>query len=196
MTMAKHICLLSALAVMALLAAGCSGPQQVYLRPIGSHVEYWFTYYPRLRLNFPPTGAAAAAVTVAARGTLTEREGQPDFFIDVRVEVHNTTPRDILILKDQQLLSGLDAQPIRPRHFVFEADELEGARIAPGETALLRMRFDPEYLPEIDERVRFVYRLRYAMYAQAWPENVEFARILPGDVRLPTVWNGVLILRF
>jgi len=189
-------CIGGTVAAAVVIMAGCSAPQQVYLRPQGRHVEYSYTYYPELRLSFPPVGGASAVVRIGARGMVKQDRSGPDFEVYVEVEVDNMTRHDVLILREQQVLACIDGEIVRACEVCVDGYRLEGARVVPGEKARLRLRFDPQYVPGIDERVSFVYRLRYAMSAQAWPENIEFARILPGDVRLPTVWNGVLIIRF
>jgi len=188
--------------VAVVLLCGCAPREDIYFRPIGDDVLYWYTYYPELSVQVPrgggspPGSSPKAGARVAARGIIENRKDAAALVVNVRVVVDNPTDRSIELRRSEQYIADIDGGAHPATRMTANFAEAEIAVIGPGRKQIVRMQFRPGAQPPFEGRLSFAYRFRYRMYDRAWPEDVEFVQVMPGEVVPPPIWMGVIILRF
>ncbi len=187
--------LLAAIGVVA-LAAGCARREQIYFRPTGDNVFYGYTYYPEMMIKIPPGSSPAARAAIGARGIVKERDQDvPLLYLNVKVVVDNPTLRTIQVRRGEQFIANFNGRSYQAVLMRAGECETDTAVIGPGERQVLRLQFWPGRPPG-KQRVSFQYRFRYSVYAQTYPEDVQFVRVMPGEIKPPPAWDGVIIFRF
>jgi len=193
--MSKATLLLAAAA--AALLGGCARRQQIYFRPIGDPVRYGYTYYPELSLAIPPDSKPTAEVAVGARGIIEALEDDGSaLVVNVRLIITNPTDTPIEVRRDEQLIEDLDGREYEAAAMRVYREETDTITIRPGLREVIRLEFRSSLGPPFGERLSFVYRFRYAIRAQSWPEDVRFVQVMPGEIKPPPIWDGVIIIRF
>jgi len=182
--------LLPAAACLALLC-GCAGREHIYFRPTGDTILYSYTYYPEQLLVIPPDSQPTAGAAVAAGGVVVNEDGTPTLVVNVRIAINNPTDWPIEVRRGEQRIATHAAAGM-----TADRTEADFVIIQPGRKVVVRLQFRPGAGPPFEETLSFVYTFRYRMYKQAWPEDVEFARIMPGEIIPPPIWDGVMIIRF
>ena len=185
-----------AAAAVALLG-GCALKEQIYFRPIGDPVRYYYTYYPELELAIPPDSLPTAGVAVGARGlVVTLEKDRRVLVVTVRVTIGNSTDAPIEVRREEQVIENADGDVFHAAVMHHYELERESVIVRPGLHEIIRLEFRYDREPSFQERLSFVYRFRYAMYEESWPEDVEFVQVMPGEIIPPPLWDGVIIIRF
>ena len=188
--------LILAMAAVVLLG-GCALKEQIYFRPIGDPVRYSYTYYPELELAIPPDSLPAAGAAVGARGLVVTLENDRRVLVvTVRLVIVNSTDVPVEVRREEQVIENLDGDVFQAAVMHHYELERESVVVRPGLHEVIRLEFRYDREPSFQERLSFVYRFRYAMYEESWPEDVRFVQVMPGEIKPPPLWDGVIIIRF